>query len=161
MRDYWTSDYAVNKDSKNIVYQFADGKVEITLEDYLKANPEKTEENFIQLKNLSDELFYEQALEETRYGKRKQTLGKIEESEQFATVSIDVELIHNADKQQALKAAQRLINSGELTKVQERRFILHFFKGHSYRQIAALESVHFTSVQESIEATIKKLRKKF
>mgnify|MGYP005851448787 CR=1 FL=1 len=161
MREYWTSDYAVNKDSKNIVYQFADGRVEITMEDYLKANPEKTEADFIQLKKLSDELFYEQGLEDTRYGKRKQTLGLLENSERFATPAPDTILTRENEEKKVLAAAEQLFEGKELTEVQERRFRLHFFKGLSYRQIASLESVHFTSVQESIEVATRKLKRNF
>ena len=160
MRKYWTSDYAVNKDRKGIVYQFADGKeLEISLTEYLQANPDRTEQDFIELKTLSDGIYYEQALEDTRYGKQKQTLGQLEDSEQFATPPIDTLLIHNSEKGQALKAARQLLDSGDLTEVQRRRFLLHFFEGLSYRQLAMRENVHFTSVQESIEAAVRKFQK--
>ena len=160
MRRYWTSDYAVNKDREGIVYQFADGKeLEISLAEYLRDNPGKTEQDFLELKALSDGIYYEQALEDTRYGKQKQSLGQLEDSEQFATPSIDTLLIHNSEKGQALKAARLLLNSGDLTEVQRRRFLLHFFEGLSYRQLAVRENVHFTSVQESIEAAVRKLQK--
>lgn len=86
MRKYWTSDYAVNKGREGIVYQFADGsETEISLAEYLQVNPDKTEADFMELKALSDGIYYEQALEDTRYGKQKQSLGKLEDSEQFAT----------------------------------------------------------------------------
>lgn len=69
MRKYWTSDYAVNKDREGIVYQFADGsEIEISLMEYLQVNPDKTEQDFMELKALSDDIYYEQALEDTRYG---------------------------------------------------------------------------------------------
>lgn len=58
MRKYQNSDYTVNKFSNGIVYQFADGCVEITLADYLKANPDKTEQDYVQLKAISDEIYY-------------------------------------------------------------------------------------------------------
>ena len=159
MRNYWDSDYAVNKNREGIVYQFADGEKELTLAEYLQSNPDKSEADFRELKALSDDIYYEQALEDTRYGKRKQALGLLENSETFATPPPDMLLIHNSDKGQALKAARLLLDSGELTEVQRRRFVLHFFKGLSYRQIAAQESVHFTSVQESIDAAVRKMKK--
>lgn len=160
MRKYWTSDYAVNKDREGIVYQFADGKeLEISLTEYLRDNPGKTEQDFLELKALSDGIYYEQALEDTRYGKQKQSLGQLEDSEQFATPPIDTLLIHNSEKGQALKAARLLLGSGDLTEVQRRRFLLHFFEGLSYRQLAVRENVHFTSVQESIETAVRKLQK--
>ena len=43
MKNYKESDYALNKYSQGIVYKFADGIVEITLEDYLRDNPDRKE----------------------------------------------------------------------------------------------------------------------
>lgn len=60
LRDYRKSDYAINKYSPNIVYRFHDEIIEVALEDYLKENPDKTEQDFAELKALSDEIYYEQ-----------------------------------------------------------------------------------------------------
>lgn len=57
MKNYHKSDYALNKYRKGIVYKFADGIVEVTLEDYLRENPDKTEADFQALKRLSDEWY--------------------------------------------------------------------------------------------------------
>ena len=53
MQNYRKSDYAINKNSPNIVYRFHNEIIEITLEDYLKENPDKTEHDFAELKALS------------------------------------------------------------------------------------------------------------
>ena len=161
MRNFADSDYALNKFSEGIVYKFSDGVVEVTLEDYLRDNPDKTEADFAKLKALSDEMFYEQDLADTRYGKRARNLDWFTESEEFAEPAPDTQLIQQRDEQSALKAARKLLEDKELTAVQERRFLLHFFKGMSYRKIAELEGVHFTSVQESIEAATRKLKRNF
>lgn len=55
MQNYRKSDYAINKNSPNIVYRFHNEIIEITLEDYLKENPDKTEHDFAELKALSDQ----------------------------------------------------------------------------------------------------------
>ena len=39
MRNYKSSDYAINKYSEGIVYKTANQIIEISLDDYLKANP--------------------------------------------------------------------------------------------------------------------------
>jgi len=52
LRNYKDSDYALNRYSQGIVYKFSDGIVEITLEDYLRDNPDKTEEDFAELKSM-------------------------------------------------------------------------------------------------------------
>lgn len=65
MKNYHKSDYALNKYRKGIVYKFADGIVEVKLEDYLRENPDKTEADFQALKRLSDEWYLEQVRLET------------------------------------------------------------------------------------------------
>ena len=161
MRKYQDSDYAVNKFSPNIVYRFADGTVEVTLQDYLRDNPGKTEQDFEKLKTLSDEIYYTQDRNDTRYGKRKRTLESIENAEQYAAASLDAELIHKQDIRQALIAAKQLLDSSELTEVQRRRFILYFFQGLSTRQIAELEAVHQNAVWKSTHAAIEKFKNFF
>lgn len=161
MKNYKDSDYAANKYSPNIVYRFADGTVEITLEDYLRANPGKTEQDFAEIKALSDDIYHQQVVDENRTSRLDVTMNGLEETEQLATVSLDVELIQKSDERNAMEAARRLLDSGDLTEVQRRRFILHFFQGLSYREIGKLEGVHFTSVDESIDAAKRKLKKNF
>lgn len=161
MKNYTDSDYALNKYSEGIVYKFADGVEEITLEDYLRENPGRTAEDFAKLKALSDEIYHEQVVQTNRTSRLDVTMNGLEESEQLAAVSLDTELIHRQDGGNALKAARQLLDSSELTEVQRRRFILHFFEGLSYRQIAKREGVFFTSVAESVGAATYKLKKFF
>ena len=56
MYNYRKSDYAINKNSPNIVYRFHNEIIEITLEDYLEENPDKTEHDFAELKAQSDQI---------------------------------------------------------------------------------------------------------
>lgn len=48
------------------MYRLADGKVEVTLEDYLKSNPDKTEQDFATMKALSNEIYHKQVTDENR-----------------------------------------------------------------------------------------------
>ena len=57
MWNYRKNDYAANKYSPNIVYRFNDEIIEISLEDYLEENPDRTEQDFLKLKALSDEIY--------------------------------------------------------------------------------------------------------
>ena len=70
MQNYRKSDYAINKNSPNIVYRFHNEIIEITLEDYLKENPDKTEHDFAELKALSDQIYYEQDRAESAQTRR-------------------------------------------------------------------------------------------
>ncbi len=161
IKNYKDSDYALNKFSKGIVYRFADRVIEITLEDYLAETPGRAVKDFEKLKTLSDEIYHQQVMQENRTSRLDVSINELEDTRQLATSSLDTELIHNSDKKRAIKAAKQLLDSGDLTEVQRRRFILHFFKGVSYRQIAAMEGVFFTSVAESITTATRKLKKYF
>ena len=79
MRDYRKSDYAINKNSPNIVYRFHDEIVEVSLEDYLKENPDKTEQDFAELKALSDEIYYEQDRAESAQTRKDVSIHGLEE----------------------------------------------------------------------------------
>lgn len=70
MKNYRKSDYALNKFSEGIVYQFSDGTLEISMADYLRDNPDKTEADFLALKALSDEIYLEQVRLETAQGNK-------------------------------------------------------------------------------------------
>lgn len=161
MKNYKENDYALNKFSQGIVYKFADRIVEITLSDYLAENPEKTEQDFLELKALSDEIYHQQDVTENRTSRLNVSINGLEETEQLATVSLDTELIHRSDVKKAVKAAQKLLESGLLTEVQRRRFLLHFYQGLSIRQIADRESVHQRAVWDSLQWSAKKLKKFF
>lgn len=159
MRNYKDSDYALNRYSKGIVYKFADGIVEITLEDYLRDNPDKTEEDFAELKAMSDEIYYQQDRQEYRVSHRDVSISGMEDTLVASASSVDAELIQKAEEKKALEAAIRLLESGKLTDVQKRRFYLHFFQGLSTRQIAKLEGINQKTAWESLMWAEKKLKK--
>lgn len=161
MKNYRDSDYALNKFSEGIVYRFADRIVEITLEDYLMENPDKTAQDFLELKALSDEIYHQQVIHENRTSRLDVSINGLEETDQLASPSLDSELIHKSDTTKAMKAAKRLLDSGGLTEIQQRRFIMHFFQGVSTRQIAEKEGVHQRAVWDSLQWASKKLKKFF
>jgi DNA-directed RNA polymerase specialized sigma24 family protein len=161
LKNYKDSDYALNKFSEGIVYRFADRIVEITLEDYLAENPGRTAQDFLELKALSDEIYHEQVTHENRTSRLDVSINGLEETEQLATPSLDSELVHKSDTTKAMEAARRLLDSGKLTEIQRRRFVLHFFQGLSTRQIARMESVEQHSVWMSLYWSAKKLKKFF
>lgn len=159
MKNYRDSDYALNKYSQAIVYKFADGIVEVTLEEYLRENPDKTEADFMELKALSDEIYHEQVIQEHRTSRRDVSLDYLEESVPATIPSLDIAHIQKSEEVRALQAAESLLASGKLTTVQQRRFMLHYFHGLSTRQIAKLEGVHQRAVWDSLMWAGKKLKK--
>lgn len=162
MKNYKDSDYALNKYSEGIVYKFADCvRLEITLEDYLAENPGKTAEDFQELKALSDEIYHRQVVHEHRTSRLDVPINGLEDSEQLSSPPPDAVLIHKAEKIKAMKAARQLLDSGQLTETQRRRFILHFFQGLSTRQIAVRENVSHVAVYKSIVLAQEKLKRFF
>ena len=159
MRNYKDSDYALNRYSHGIVYKFADSIVEVTLEDFLRSNPDKTEKDFVELKALSDEIYYQQDRQEQKTSRYNVSINGMEEMDIAAVPPIDSELIRKKEEEKALGAAKRLLDSGKLTPVQRRRFLLHFFQGFSTRQIAKMEGVHQRAVWDSLVWAQKKLKK--
>ncbi|MFI3213265.1 MAG: RNA polymerase subunit sigma-24 [Eubacteriales bacterium] len=161
MKNYNKSDYALNKVSEHIVYRFADSIVEVTMEDYLRQNPDKTEEDFRELKALSDEMYHQDVIIENRTTRDNVSITGLEETITDLRPTPLQELIHNQDGQAALEAAYQLLEGRNLTEKQKRRFIQHFFHNRSLRQIADDEGVHFTSVDECIHRAIGKLKNIF
>lgn len=159
MRDYKDNDYALNKYSRSIVYQFADGIREVTLEDFLEENPHKTAADFEAIKALSDEIYYEQDRQEHRTNRRNVSLTGLEEMEQLSVPSVEVQWIGQEERETVWKEVSRFLKSGTLTEVQQRRFRQHYFQGLSTRQIARLEGVHQRAVWDSLMWAEKKLKK--
>ena len=97
MYNYNKSDYAINKNSPNIVYCYHNEIIEITLDDYLKENPDKTIEDFVQLKRLSDQIYYEQDRAESAQTRKNVSICGFEDTIYCATQPLDEEwlsLIH-------------------------------------------------------------------
>lgn len=159
------SDYAINKYSPNIVYRFHDEIVEVSLEDYLKENPDKTAQDFTKLKALSDEIYYEQDRAESAQTRKDVSIHGLEEMDCCSTRPLEEELEELAaevqNRRYARIALERLFAAGVLTEVQKRRFRLHVFRGLSTRQIGRLERTSHQAVVKSLNLAIGKLKKFF
>lgn len=165
MYDYRKSDYAINKNSPNIVYRFHNEVLEITLEDYLKENPDKTEKDFAELKALSDQIYYEQDRAESAQTRKDDSLTGLEETKVCATLPLDEEweekLTEFQNRLYARRAFEKLFEADVLTEIQKRRFCLYVFKGLSIRQIGRLEGRSHQVVAKSLNLAIRKLKKFF
>ena len=163
MRNYRKSDYAINKYSPHIVYRFHNEIVKVSLEDYLKENPDKTEQDFAELKALSDEIYYEQdRAENAQTPKDICSIHGLEETALCATRPLEDEweerITEARDRLHARIALEQLFAAGVLTEVQKRRFRLHVFRGLSTRQIGRLEGTSHQVVAKSLILALKKLK---
>jgi len=163
MKNYTQSDYAINKNAEGIVYRFANQKVVVTLKDYLRENPTKTATDFDALKTLSDEDYYETDRSGYRQTWKNTSFDTLDEDETviFAVQSAEDEVMEQGeeDEQYAKQQSLAALALTKLTAIQRRRYLLYHVQGKTYREIAELEKAHFTSVEESILAAEKKIKK--
>ncbi len=159
MKNYRDSDYALNKFSKGIVYIFADEIREISFEDLLRENPNATEAEFLRIKEISDSIYYVQDRTKNVQTRKNVSIHSLEETDLCATLSIEEEYLLSEDKRRAMMAADKLFRDVNVTEKQKQRFIWHCIYRMSFRQIAEIEGVHHTSVEESVNRVLKKLRR--
>lgn len=163
MENYKHSDYAANKYASGIVYRFADETVEVTLADYLRDNPDKSESDFAEIKALSDGIYEELARNMNRQTYKNVSFHGLAETEAFASPSPD-NILFDQPEQTAKKFQQRQLAKhalNTLTDVQRRRYILHAAKGLSTWKIAKKEGVSQRSVMECLKAATKKINNNF
>lgn len=158
MKNYKESDYAINKYSESIVYRFANEKIEVTLEDYLLNNPDKTEEDFKELKKISDEIYHEQVKKENSQTRLNLPLYQFENEVPIDNQSLEDEYIKKLDKNYLRENFETFLKSNELTDIQKSRFIKYIIQGYSLRQIATQEKREYSSIRESVNASIKKFK---
>ena len=164
MKNYQDSDYALNKYSKGIVYRFADGVVEVTLEDYLAENPGKTPDDFMELKRLSDEMYNGQDRDENAQTKKNISFDELETGSFRYAPSPEEMFIGEIDAQEEAEDRKRRLRIANnaldtLTDVQRRRYLLHFVDELSTWEIARIEGTNQKSVHESLQAAQKKIKK--
>lgn len=129
------------------------------MEDYIRENPDKTEEDFLALKAISDEIYadHERALHTGTYrdvpmdGCKGISVPSAEEDVIHALTLVELE------KLQA--QLERFLHSGLLTEIQRRRFALYCIHGLSTRKIAAAEGVRQFAVWKSLLLCQKKFQK--
>ena len=164
MKNYQNSDYALNKYSGGIVYRFADEIVEVTLADFLADNPGKTEADFRALKELSDADYYASDRAENAQTKKNSPFDEMDETLLCGEPSPEETLIGEIEEQEEAERYQERLNTAnraldKLTDVQRRRYLMYHVDGLTLRQIADVEGVVHTKIQNSIEAAKKKIKK--
>ena len=162
MWNYRKNDYAANKYSPNIVYRFNDEIIEISLEDYLEENPDRTEQDFLKLKALSDEIYYEQDRAENTQTRKNRSSQGMEEMNCCATRSLEDEWeefeVERQNYRYAKLALGQLFTTNILTETQKRRFRLNIFYGLSSREIGRIEGASHQAVAKSLKIAVEKLR---
>lgn len=161
MKNYKNSDYAVNKYAKGIVYRGQRHTTEVTLADFLAESSQLTEQDFNDLKALSDAIYYKQDRDTYNQAYLDVSINSLEHRLDVAVSSPEDEYIHRYEQAQFHGGIQILLESGKLTKVQWRRLVLHSVGKYSSHTIAKHEGVSQHAVMKSLHAAKKKLKKYF
>ncbi len=161
MKNYQSSDYAANKFADGIVYRFADTTVEITLADYLRENPGKTEADFAELKALSNEMYLQQVRAENAQTKKNVSIHSLEETDLCCVASPEETLIVATEQTENRKLRKEIAAKAlsTLTEVQRRRYLFHIVNGMTTRAIAEKDGVSHVAVVYSLEQAEKKIKK--
>jgi len=163
MKNHRDSDYAVNKNAEGIVYAFADQTVVVTLEDYLKENPDKTPADFAELKALSDADYYETDRSDYRHTWKNIPFEKLFEEENlaFSAPSAEQEIIEHQENEEAYTSRKSLAAHalGKLTEVQRRRYLMYHVEGMTEREIAAKEGTYRNAIHQSLKEAETKIKK--
>ena len=160
-RNYRQADYAKNKYSSNIVYAGSDETVEITLEQFLRENPEMTEEDFKYWKNWSDEDYCIIDRKDSIEAKHTVSIHSIEATELVSVPSAEDIVIEKLSRENervyTMQDAEVVLS--KLTDIQRRRYLLYEVYGLSTPQIALSEGVSQYTVWESIDSAKKRIKK--
>ena len=164
MKNYMDSDYALNKHSDGIVYRFADEIVEYTMADYLAENPNKTESDYHELKELSDSIYLEQVQNENAQTYKNSPYDELGETALCQSPSPEEILICEIDEGEEAEQRQELMAVvshalDKLTKAQRRRYLLHKVDGMTTRDIGDKEDVSHVAIVYSLELAEKKIKK--
>ena len=174
--------YRLNKDTPDLVYNFAnerityrkefsdDGSIQIVEIRQLYGERETTKRIVSSFEMSADDFDYwkrkltEEALEyqnkDARETRNNVNLDELSDTIYLCTESVEDEYIYNESLQKDLLIQEAAIKTYEqLTPIQKRRFYKAKVLGMSTYQIAKEEGVSNISVFESIIATEKKLRK--
>ena len=161
------SDYTRNSKSKNIEYEFADGEhITITPDDYAAdtARMGRPAPEYGEMKKLSDADYHRQKLNDyntthlnwnIEWAEQK-GLCAVPSPERIIVAQIEAEELRRK-REHRLELAKKALDS--LTEVQRRRYVLHVGYGLTLREIAELDGVNHSKIQESIRAAEKKIKK--
>jgi hypothetical protein len=156
--NYQKNDYAINKESKDIVYQSVTGEViTITKAQFLSENPDLTEDDFIRLKSFSDENYRIRCNADNSANKH----GRQYSDSAGARKSVECSTVCREDSKALQNQFSRLYMAVDtcLSETQKRRFKLRYFQKLTIRQVATAENACLSSIEESLDVARKKVQK--
>lgn len=148
---YYNSDYARNKDKDSIIYKSVTGEVtEITPIDYLKENPDKSFNDFLELKKYSDDNYHNEMLKDKK--EIRNTLQIVDlDSNSLIDNTNPLDLLCDLQEYSDFnKVFNSFLTDGGATETEVRRFIMSYYNNLSCVEIAQKEKVKPKRVYKSI-----------
>lgn len=168
-KNFKNESYAVNKYSEEMVYKSVTGDYSITLEQFLRENPGMTEKDYLYWKNISDELYQEEAVKMNAIQRKEVPLEEIKDTLLVSTPSAEDVFLRSEDSEEydenrlteeeikdpafILKLAKEVLHEIHL-----KRFIAYYFENKKIKDIAASEYVHRSTISHSIHKSERILR---
>ena len=163
-KNFNKENYAMNKYSKSIVYCGSEQDYEITLEQFLKENPNMAEADFEYWKRISDEIYRDEASKNVSVkrnniaiddvNERKLPTVNSAEDEYFSMLNSDKLSKENImNKEFICGLAKKILTDKEL-----KRFNDFYLKKKKMKEIAHDEGVYHTSVSRSITKAKEKIK---
>lgn len=162
MKKFNRTDYAFNKYAQGIVYQSVKGYYEISMEDFIREDPEKGKKIFLSIKSFSDEWYHEQDQMQTRITRKELSLEEVNEQtikDNQVGQDIQIQVEEKLIKQCAWKALRDVLDQNFLTYKQKSRLKKVILDGFTIRQVAQIEGVSHVAVLKSIHIAQQELRK--
>ncbi len=161
MKDFYNSDYSINKNSENIVYRFLDGTVvEITKESLMSEKPKDEEMTFKYWKELSDDNL--RIIDNKNCVESKHTLsmGGLERTtfSQTETLEDSLERIYEQSviSKAFNKAKKKFFSDENISEIAKRRFKLYIFDRIPVETISEKEKVKRGTIYSSLEIASRK-----
>jgi DNA-directed RNA polymerase specialized sigma24 family protein len=169
MKNYQNSDYALNKKNTNIEYIFASaehvpGSSSYSEADFLAEKPDRTAEDFVALKEFSDEDYHKQKLRDYNTTHLNWNIEWAEDKGLCYSQSPEEILIGRINageyaRKRARQVALAQIALAAMTDIQRHRYILHIAYGLSTHEIAKCEGVNQSKIMKSLDQAEKKIKK--
>ncbi len=164
-KNFRKESYVVNKYSEEIVYKSADGDYSITLDQFLRENPGLTPKDYLYWKNISDELYKEEAVALNAITRKEIPIEEINDTTIFSVDSAEAIYLQIEDEgkltEENIKDPLFILEIAKniLPDIQLRRFIGYYFENKKLVEIAAAEAVSPSSISRSLTGAEKKIKK--
>lgn len=164
-KNFKKESYVINKYSDEIVYKSCKGDYTITPEQFFRENPGSTLDDYLFWKNVSDELYKDEAVNLNAITRKEVPMEEIGDTTIFSVESAETQFLR-FEEERKLTVEQikdpifiMEIAKSILPKIQYKRLIGYYFENKKLAELAAEEGVCPSSISRSLTGAEKKIKK--